>query len=59
MYFTMLSKAFLSMTAFIKFEVSFGEPTLIFFTSFINFCSTVGQIDFGIYALDIAEHFCP
>ena len=41
--FTMLSKAFLSITAFIKFEVSFGEPTLIFLLHLLIFAQLLAK----------------
>ena len=42
------SKADLSITEFMKLEKSLGEPTLMVFTSEINFSFTSGHNDFGI-----------
>ena len=42
-----------------KLEKSLGEPIFIVSTSNINLSFTSDQIVEGIYALDIAEHFCP
>ena len=59
MYDTLLSNERSSITALTKFVKFSVLPILNDLTSFTNSCSIFFQTDFGIYAREAAEHFCP